>query len=883
MPERENQLRQSEAQLRAILDSVLDGIITIDQLGTVESFNRAAERVFGYAAAEVIGRNVKMLMPEPYHTEHDGYLERYMTTGDPRVIGIGREVMGRRKDGSTFPLDLAVTEMELAERRVFVGIVRDITDRKQAQNEIRKLHAAVEQSPVSVVITDTNGDIEYVNPKFVALTGYSFAEVRGRNPGLLKSGNTSPDEYRDLWRTIAAGGEWRGTFKNLKKSGEAYWEQASISAIRDAKGEITHYIAVKEDITERKLAEQRLQETMALQRAILNGTNYAIISTDVNGVIRTFNAAAERMLGYAAHEVMGKATPAIIHDPAEVAKRAQVLSAELGIQIEPGFEVFVARARRGQVDENEWTYLRKDGSRFPVMLSVTALLNEQGVVTGFLGVGYDLTERKKIDRMKSEFVSTVSHELRTPLTSIRGSLGLVAGGVAGELPARAKSLIDIAYNNSERLVRLINDILDVEKIESGKMSFDLKPQPLAPLIEAAIEANHAYGEQFQVRYQLAETVPDAKVLVDADRLTQVMTNLLSNAAKFSPAGETVSVRIARHCGSIRVSVSDRGAGIPEEFRDRIFRRFSQADASDSRQKGGTGLGLAISRAIVEKMGGQIGFDSAPGAGTTFRFELPEWRDSAAVDVPGEKETGRTGVRILVCEDEHDIAALLKLMLEQGGFAADIAHDAPEARLLLARQHYAAMTLDLMLPGQDGISFLRELRTDEATRGMPVIVVSAKADQARLEVSSASLDVVDWLSKPIDRERLVVSLKAATSRDSGTTPVILHVEDDPDIRQLVATILKEDAEVVPAESLQQARSLLQQRPIDLVILDIGLPDGSGLELLATIDAMRPSPRVVVFSAQDLENGMVHEVAAALTKSRSSNEELLEKIRALTKDI
>jgi signal transduction histidine kinase len=240
----------------------------------------------------------------------------------------------------------------------------------------------------------------------------------------------------------------------------------------------------------------------------------------------------------------------------------------------------------------------------------------------FISLTRSAVERKKIERMKNEFVATVSHELRTPLTSIRGSLGLIAGGAAGELSEQARKLVSIAHNNSERLVRLINDILDVEKIESGKMRFELQPHRIRPLLEQAVEATRSYGEQLGVRLQLRAPLSDAVVPLDSDRFMQVMANLLSNAAKFSPPGGVVEIMTEHGDGSVRVLVADRGPGIPEEFRSKIFGKFSQADASDSRQKGGTGLGLSIVKAIMEKHGGEVGFETQLGSGTTFHVSFP---------------------------------------------------------------------------------------------------------------------------------------------------------------------------------------------------------------------------------------------------------------------
>ena len=268
----------------------------------------------------------------------------------------------------------------------------------------------------------------------------------------------------------------------------------------------------------------------------------------------------------------------------------------------------------------EVTGLRKDGSTFPLELSISEM--QIGTHRMFTGIVRDITERKKIEILKNEFVSMVSHELRTPLTSIRGSLGLLATGMGGELTEQSKTLIDIAYRNSERLGRLINDILDIEKIESGKMNFELNSQLLMPLLQTAIESNASYGRQYGIKYSITHSIPDGLVKVDSDRLVQIMSNLLSNAAKFSPSGETVEISVTQEGGFIIVAVIDQGSGIPDAFRDKVFQKFSQADSSDTRQKGGTGLGLSITKAMVERMGGNINFECQQDTGTRFYFTLP---------------------------------------------------------------------------------------------------------------------------------------------------------------------------------------------------------------------------------------------------------------------
>ncbi len=345
------------ARISTILDTVVDGIITINHKGIIKSFNPAAERIFGFTAEETLNKNIKILMPEPFHSKHDGYLHNYLTTGDAQIIGIGREVIGKRKDGSTFPMELAVSEFTLSNNKMFTGIVRDITERKQAE------------------------------------------------------------------------------------------------------------------------------------------------------------------------------------------------------------------------------------------------------------------------LMKKEFISTVSHELRTPLTSIKGSLRIIESDAICPVPEKIRPLLDIANKNCENLIVLINDILDMEKLASGKMLFNMQKVDLIELIKLAIDKNIGYSKLYDVNFNFSTSIETAFVIGDQTRLEQVLANLMSNAAKFSDKGQSVHIDISEINDSYRVSITDYGIGIPEDFKDRIFGKFQQADGSNTRQKGGTGLGLSISHEIISQHNGKIDFESTPGESTTFYFDL----------------------------------------------------------------------------------------------------------------------------------------------------------------------------------------------------------------------------------------------------------------------
>ena len=274
--------------------------------------------------------------------------------------------------------------------------------------------------------------------------------------------------------------------------------------------------------------------------------------------------------------------------------------------------------------ELEHRVRRADGTVGWTFSRAVPLLDEKGEILEWFGAASDVTERKNTEqrRVADQFISVVSHELRTPLTSIRGALGLILGTMAGELSEKMKALLEIAQGNSERLMRLINDILDIDKIASGQMQFTLRATDLSPLIHNTVRSFETYAQKLDVRVEIESAEVGCLILVDDDRFAQVLFNLLSNAVKFSPTGGTVKVSTSVSSQSVRVSVQDFGPGIPLEFRSRIFQRFSQADSSSTRKVGGAGLGLHISRQIVEGMGGQLGFDSEVGQGTTFWVQLP---------------------------------------------------------------------------------------------------------------------------------------------------------------------------------------------------------------------------------------------------------------------
>ena len=353
----------------------------------------------------------------------------------------------------------------------------------------------------------------------------------------------------------------------------------------------------------------KLKEAETYQRTILETVADAIITIDSSSLICTFNRAAEKMFGYKAAELVGQNVSTLLPEHKRKEHENNIANSNL----------YQSRITN---ESRELKGCHKDGTLIPLDLTVSRMKMSDGQY-GFVGVLRDITERKRIEKLKNEFVSTVSHELRTPLTSIRGALRLLAGGKLGELPEKAKIMLEIANNNSERLMLLINDILDIQKIESHEMIFNVQEMNVMPLLEQAVTDNAGYSEEYDVSFKIVQRLDNVKISVDPDRLMQVFSNLLSNAAKFSPKDGTVEIGVARHNSMVRISIADTGPGIPREFQVKLFDKFTQADSEEVRQKGGTGLGLSISKALVEKLDGDISFVSKDGIGTTFYIDLPE--------------------------------------------------------------------------------------------------------------------------------------------------------------------------------------------------------------------------------------------------------------------
>ena len=517
--------------------------------------------------------------------------------------------------------------------------------------------------------------------------------------------------------------------------------------IREHRLENGHTIVVQIDTTAARLAEQALRDSEGKFRSLVEGSVQSVI-IHREGRPLFANRAFVVMFGFDSPEEV-LALPSI-YNLFVPENRDRVKS--------------VHRQRIGSDDgksialPNEYQHemVRKDGSRFWIesRLSTVDWDGSPAVQATIV----DITERRNVERLKNDFISTVSHELRTPLTSIAGSLGLISGGMAGPISEKAQRLIEIAGSNSDRLVRLINSILDIEKIESGRLEIAFERLSAVQLVRQAIEVNRGFADEYGIDLVLDEPSAAPWVQGGSDQLIQVLTNLLSNAIKFSPPRGAVRLTVRRRGNNVRFSVHDRGPGIPDEFRTRVFDKFTQADSSSNRRHTGTGLGLSICRALIERHGGVIDFQTQLGVGTEFFFELPE------IGVDNSRNR-----RILVCEDEPDVATLIGLLLEQEGMEPEIVHRAADARNLLQHHEYAALTIDLSLPDMPGLALLREVRAMPQLHDLPVIVLSATARAAEAEAAPERFSRTAWLNKPIDRRRLIETLNTFLGQGPASRP------------------------------------------------------------------------------------------------------------------
>jgi PAS domain S-box-containing protein len=579
------------------------------------------------------------------------------------------------------------------------------------------------------------------------------------------------------------------------------------------------------------------------KQLILDSAAEGIFGLDSQGFVEFINRSAAQMLGWKIEDVVGTQMHDLIH-PANARTASHADCPICSHTIEPAVRI----GKRG-------TFVQRSGETIPIEYTASTMLDGSSQPSGVVVTFRDITERLAIDRMKDEFVSTVSHELRTPLTSIRGALGLLASGLIGNLSERAQRMLDIAVSNTDRLVRLINDILDLERIDSGRVELNRTTSDAADLITEARDGIQGFADRAGVQVEI-EPLHDA-LWVDHDRIIQTLTNLLSNAVKFSPRGSLVRVSGQRGRDVFTFIVEDHGRGIPASHLESIFERFKQVDSSDSRNKNGTGLGLAICRSIVNAHGGRIWAESIEGHGTTFRFTVPI---SASAAEPEERR--RT---IIVYGSEP-----LQKVFGDRGYDVTVCKSVKQLCATTSRLKPHAIVIDMVEPDEQMLRLIETLKTNPAGRDVPVIV--AAGSPAPMLDHFADL-IARWVLKPCSETEIVDAVANVCE-----PPTVLIVEDDVDLARLIVDSLHARGvdtrhAVTGREAIDACRTVAPK----VLVLDLGLPDIDGFAVVEWMKSNRSLAEtpLVVYSAREVSTADQERLRLGptefLTKSRVSLEE------------
>ncbi len=1270
LEEANQELGFSEARIRAILDNTVDAIITIDIQGVVQSFNKGAEKIFGYTSQEVVGNKVNMLQPPDVAENHDQYLKHYLETGEAHIIGKAREERGRRKDGSLFPMSLAVSDVRVGETRLFTGIIRDITALREAEDSLRASQAMyqslAEAAPVGIFYTDPQGKCTYFNEQYLAMSGLPGEEALGDGwtraihpedrdaifeqwTHTAETGVSFEGEYRfqhadgkvvwfnaravphrdaqgkvkgyvgtvmditdrkEMERSliestrlfqstfdqaavgiahVAPDGAWLrvndklcqivgytreelmgegfqdithpddleadlrllervlggeiSTYtlekRYIKKDGSIIWINLTVALVRDDEGEPSYFISVVEDIDGRKRAEKAKAESEKRFRALVSNVPGAVYrcENDEHWTMRFVSDAIQGITGHPAEDFIEnrrRAYVEVIHpeDRDRVAqevekalgqgesfeleyrivrsdgqtrwvyekgqaiqdeegnqwldgaimditqrKLAEEDSARLGrvmeeslneiiifdakdltilqanrgarrnlgysmdelshmtaLDIKPEFtleqfEKLTAPLREGTQEHIEFTTLheRKDGSTYPVevymqrssqqvrqvlvsiildvtdkqkdraeidrlslvaqrtdnavmitdgegriqwvneaftriseytledalgkkpreilhgpetdpetvaymrqrmtkgegvnvelvnysksgrkywlTLDVQPVRDDDGNVSNFVAVESDITKRKEAEeavrqaketaeeanRVKSEFLANMSHELRTPLNAIIGFSEILLDQTFGELNEKQSRQTQHILDSGRHLLSLINDILDLSKVESGKMELETSRVNLASLLESTMvlikEKTSKHG--ITLALELPDRLRDLNFSADERKFKQIMFNLLSNAAKFTPDGGAITISAQREGDTLQVRVTDTGLGIGQNDQARIFEEFEQVDSTYARKQQGTGLGLALTRKLVELHGGRIWVESAGlNQGSTFIFSIP----LRAAERVQEPESGETAVAqeqtdlgergsVLVVDDDPMARELLTGYLRDGGYDVIMAGDGAQGLELAKRFKPKAITLDIMLPDTSGFEVLRQLQEDPETALIPVIIVSITDDREK----GLSLGATDFLQKPVKKTDLLHVLSEMVTCSPGAFSKVLVIDDNPADVELVHSVLgSRGCQVKEANGGEQGIEIALREKPDLIILDLNMPNVSGWDVLEALQKKGGAwrPPILVFTGTALSvqerKRLAGRVQAVVMKG-GGKEDLLREMDRLT---
>jgi len=848
----------------------------LSSLVKVTDVNQATLNLFGAANKTEMLTNLKTIFPNELNQYFRNELVQIALGAKHFELENENQTLDGRR--ITVSLNYAIVPgFENNLSKTIISLV-DITGRKlaekakqEADNNLRKLSAAIEQSPVTTVITDLDGNMVFVNPRFTETTGYAAEEVIGKNPSILKSGEMLPSDYKELWDTIKAGRNWRGIFHNKKKNDELYWESAVISPVKDELGAITHFLAVKEDITERIMAEQLLKQTTERLTLATRAGGIGIWDWDVVNDKLNWDNGMIRLYGFTDYEFV------CAYDT----WRSGLLPED-----RENADEDIQMALRGEKEYNvEFRVVWPDGSIHYLRALANVQRDENGKALRMIGTNWDITEQKKAEAKiletnrlleesvvranslaqqadmaniaKSEFLANMSHEIRTPMNGVIGMTGLL---LDTQLDQEQLRYAEIVRSSGEALLLLINDILDFSKIEAGKLDLEIIDFDLLSLLDdfAATLAMRAFSKGVEF---LCIADPDVPVLLKGDpgRLRQILTNLAGNSIKFTNQGE-VSVRVSRLSEKdgevvLRFSINDTGIGIPPDKIGLLFNKFTQVDASTTRKFGGTGLGLAISKQLAELMGGEIGVTSEEGKGSEFWFTVhlriqPE-NEQKKVPIP----VNLIGIHILIVDDNETNRELLNVRLNAWGMRPDMADSGPSAIKLLIKSEkegdpFKIAILDMQMPEMDGASLGEAIKRNELIADTCLILLSSLGERGDIH-RFEEIGFAGFMVKPLRHTDLFnvlsIALAGSGSLDAplpiltrhsareirrvsiGAGARILLVEDNA-TNQLVALALlkklglKSDAVADGSEAIKALETL----PYNLVLMDVQMPIMDGYE-------------------------------------------------------
>ena len=766
---KELEVRQSEEKYRAIFENTQDVFYQTSLDGKILELSPSIHTFTGYTREELIGEDIGLLYED--RLDHEILLNELERTNqiDDREVRINTN-----KDE---PIWISVNAHWMSDKqgnRVGLeGSFRDITAKKIVSVELKKLSQAISQSPASVMITDRKGRIEYVNEYFCQISGYSSEEVIGKSPAILKADDLPKSYYKDLWKTILALDMWVGDLKNKKKSGEIYWESASIAPMMDDQGRITHFIAVKVDITKRKQTEEELANEKHLLQTLMDNIPDTIYFKDSKSRFTRVNIAQARLLGMSnPDDVTGKTDfDFFTKEMAQTAFDDEKEIMKTGLPLINKMEKII----------------RSDGWEQWVLVTKVPIMDINGKIAGIAGISRDISEIKKAElelyennlaldearqkaeaatKAKSEFLANMSHEIRTPMNAILGFTEIMAGKVED---SHVQQYIQSIQTSGKTLLQLINDILDLSKIEAGKMELRV----------TALNIKNVFREMQQVfSFKMKEkkldfileidpALPDA-LLLDEVRIRQILFNLVGNAVKFTNEGY---IKLSAHKIyteedhsklDLYFSVADTGIGINPKQQATIFNAFEQQTGQDHARYGGTGLGLAITRRLVDMMQGEIHLESECGTGTVFQIVLHHVDVSSAVD-NGEEyvDTFSDSIvfqpaKILVTDDICTNRELVKGYLEDYDFEIFEAENG-KVCLDMAKKHRPDLILmDLKMPVMDGYTAIGHLNKLKDVCAVPIVILSASGLRSDLD-GYTHLKVAGYLRKPVAKKELVSEL------------------------------------------------------------------------------------------------------------------------------